>query len=305
MKQKRKPDETGQTPPGRRAKPRGIGSKLTTVLLVLILLVGIGIFVYPTFSDWWNSFHQSRAIAAYVDRVNNASDEEIEAMLSEAQAYNAALLRRENRFLLSEEEKREYASLLDITGTGIMGYVQIDTIGVSLPVYHGTEESVLQIALGHLMWSSLPIGGENTHALISGHRGLPSARLFTDLDKLQEGDIFTVTVLNRTATYQVDQIRIVEPTEVDTLGIVSGGDYCTLITCTPYGVNTHRLLVRGVRVENAKQAVVVTAEATRIPSHVTAVALGVPMMFLLLLGMLLFSPRRKRELTEEELMTKL
>ena len=269
-------------------------SAWSTVLLVAILLVGIAIMAYPTFSDWWNSFHQSRAIASYVQVVDNTSAEEMDAMLQAAREYNARLLSREARFVPTEEDTEEYQSLLDVSGTGIMGYVQIPGIGVNLPIYHSTDESVLQIAVGHIEGSSLPVGGESTHAVLSGHRGLPRARLFTDLDKVKEGDTFTVTVLNQTLTYQVDQIRIVLPTELTDLDIVPGEDYCTLVTCTPYGVNTHRLLVRGTRIENAAgQTVVVAPEATRIPTGIVIPAVGIPLLFLFLLGLLIYYRRRR------------
>jgi sortase A len=173
-----------------------------------------------------------------------------------------------------------------------MGYVQINKIGISLPIYHGTDEAVLQIAIGHLTGSSLPVGGESTHCAVSGHRGLPSAKLFTDLDQLVEGDTFTLTVLDQTATYQVDQIRIVEPSDISNLEIAAGQDYCTLITCTPYGINTHRMLVRGHRIENIEGAIVVTSEAVRIPNYVVAPAVGVPMLFVVLAGMLIHYRRR-------------
>lgn len=297
--------ETTAKNAAKRKKKKKLLSTLLTILLVLMFLVGLALLAYPTFANWWNNMHMTRAIAAYVDTVNQASDEQIEQLLEQARAYNAALLRKENRFRITDEEMAEYLSMLDLTGNGILGYIQIDAIGVYLPIYHTTDEAFMQIAIGHLPWSSLPIGGESTHALLTGHRGLPSARLFTDLDKLREGNTFTITVLRQTLTYQVDQIRIVEPQEVDNLGVISGGDYVTLITCTPYGINTHRLLIRGVRIENAKQAAIIAPDAVRIPNYIATAAVGVPMMFLFLLGMLIFSPRRKRALTEEELINKL
>lgn len=297
--------ETTAKSAAKRKKKKKLISTLLTILLVLMFLVGLALLAYPSFANWWNNMHMTRAIAAYVDTVNQASDEQIEQLLEQARAYNAALLRKENRFRITDEEMAEYLSMLDLTGNGILGYIQIDAIGVYLPIYHTTDEAIMQIAIGHLPWSSLPIGGESTHALLTGHRGLPSARLFTDLDKLREGNTFTITVLRQTLTYQVDQIRIVEPQEVDNLGVISGGDYVTLITCTPYGINTHRLLIRGVRIENAKQAAIIAPDAVRIPNYIATAAVGVPMMFLFLLGMLIFSPRRKRALTEEELINKL
>ena len=278
-------------------------SHMTTLLLVLIFLLGLAIMAYPTFSDWWNSFHQSRAIASYANMVENTSQKEIDAMLEAAQKYNKALLHKDNRYRMEEEDLEAYNALLTLSGTGVMGYIQIPSIAVNLPIYHGTEENVLQIAIGHIEWSSLPVGGETTHSVLSGHRGLPRAKLFTDLDKLTEGDLFTVTILNETLTYMVDQIRIVEPADISEMNISSGHDYCTLVTCTPYGVNTHRMLVRGTRVENVENAVVLTPEGIRIPNYIAIPAVGVPLLFLFLLGMILYYRRRKPELSEEELIT--
>ncbi|WP_448983600.1 class C sortase [Olsenella uli] len=223
---------------------------LSTILLAFALLVGMGLLVYPSASDWWNSFHQSQAIAGYIRQVESNPDEENQAIWDAAVAYNQGLDTSDGRFVLSSEEKEVYEGMLDVTGTGIMGYVSIPKISVSLPIYHGTDDTVLQIAIGHIPGSSLPVGGEGTHTVISGHRGLPSARLFTDIDQLAEGDHFVLHVLGRTLTYEIDQILTVPPDDLDALGIEEGQDLCTLVTCTPYGVNTHRLLVRGHRVPN-------------------------------------------------------
>ncbi len=276
----------------------------TTIVLLLILCAGLCLLLYPTVSDWWNSMHQSRAIASYVEAVENISGEEGNALLEAAEKYNEKLALEGVKFELSQEELEEYNSLLDPTGTGVMGYIQIPAIDVNLPIYHGTDEAVLQIAAGHLEGTSLPIGGESTHAAISGHRGLPSARLFTDLDKVVEGDIFTITILGQVVTYMVDQIRIVLPYEVSELSIEKGKDYCTLITCTPYGVNTHRILVRGTRIENIREAAAVVNEAVRIPSYLVMPAVGIPLLFVVLAIMLIyysFKPVRRdqRRLVEE------
>ena len=280
------------------------GSLVFTLILVFVLLLGVGIMAYPTIADWWNSYHQSRSIADYVSIVNETDPALIERMIADARDYNARLREKGNRYALTDEEMAEYLSLLDLSGTGIIGYIQIDSIGVYLPIYHTTEESLLQVAIGHLEWSSLPVGGESTHALLSGHRGLPSARLFTDLDLLHEGETFTVTVLNETLTYRIDQIRIVEPNELSDLNIVSGEDYCTLITCTPYGINTHRILVRGTRIETEEEesAVIIVPEAVRIPNYIAIPAVAVPMLFLLLLFSMFVMPRKKKDLTDEEIL---
>lgn len=262
--------------------------KISTIIALVVLLAGVGIMAYPTFSDWWNSYHQSRAIASYVEAVQGTDPEVIEKMLADAQAYNQRLLTNGNRYKMSDEELAEYESLLDLTGNGVMGYVQINAIGVDYPIYHGMDENVLQIAIGHLEGTSLPIGGPSTHAAISGHRGLPRAKLFTDLDKLVEGDTFTVTVLDTTCTYEIDQIRIVLPTDLSDLNIEPGQDYCTLITCTPYGINTHRMLVRGHRIDNIINEDVVTAEALQIPRYIAIPAVAVPILFAFLVGMLIY-----------------
>lgn len=266
---------------------------ITTIVLVLILLVGLSLLLYPSVSDYWNSFHSSRAISAYTEDVANLDEVQYEEMWSAARAYNRALAERSTNFALSDAQKEEYEKLLDISGVGIMGYLEIPELNMSLPIYHGTEESVLQIAAGHLEWSSLPVGGESSHCVISGHRGLPSAKLFTDLDKLQEGDVFVLRVLDEVLTYEVDQIRVVEPSQVSDLEIVEGSDLCTLVTCTPYGINTHRLLVRGHRIENIQesQTIRVTSDAMQIEPLIVAPIVATPVLLLLLVLLLL--PKRK------------
>lgn len=256
---------------------------------------------YPSVSDWWNSMHATRAIAGYAEAVESLSDQEREAILTAAHQYNESLENGTN-FALTDEQLAEYDSLLDITGTGIMGYIQISSIGVNLPVYHSVDEAVLQIAVGHIPGSSLPVGGERTHAVMSGHRGLPSAKLLSDLDQIVEGDIFTINILNQTITYMVDQIRIVLPEETEELGIQEGKDYCTLVTCTPYGINTHRLLVRGRRIDNIAGEVVVVSEAVRIPNYIVAPAIGIPLLFVILLAMLIYYGRLGPKKTEAELL---
>ena len=263
-------------------------NKLTTILLILAFFAGLSLLLYPTVSDYWNSLHASQAVADYAENVRNLEAEKYEQVLQDAKSYNQMLPYEQTTFALSEEEKEAYDALLNITGTGIMGYIEIPTVNISLPVYHGTEDAVLQIAVGHLEWSSLPVGGESTHCVLSGHRGLPSAKLFTNLDKLVTGDKFIVRVLDEVLTYEVDQILIVEPTDVSTLMIESGKDLCTLVTCTPYGVNSHRLLVRGHRVENQEdaQAVRVTSDAIQIEPLIVAPAVALPMLLVLLVILL-------------------
>lgn len=299
-KEEQQGEEKGKA---KKQKKRRRGPSISTIVLVVILLAGIGILLYPSVSDWWNSMHATRAIAGYVTAVEDLSGQEKEAMLDAAEEYNRRLLSGVN-FTLTDEQRAEYDSLLDVTGTGIMGYVQISSIGVNLPIYHSVDEAVLQIAVGHIPGSSLPVGGERTHCVLSGHRGLPSAKLFSDLDQIVEGDTFTLNVMDQTITYMVDQIRIVLPEETDDLAIQDGKDYCTLVTCTPYGINTHRMLVRGRRIDNIVGEVVVVAEAVRIPNYVVIPAIGIPILFCVLLVMLLYyrirGPRKSsREILEE------
>lgn len=266
-----------------------------TIVLVAVFLTGLGLILYPTVSDYWNSLHQSKAVVSYVENVTNIDDEKYEALWQDAAAYNERLGESGIQWLLTDEEKEEYSELLKIDDSGIMAYIDIPVINCSLPIYHGTEESVLQVAVGHIEGTSLPVGGESSHCVVSGHRGLPSARIFTDLDKLVEGDTFLIHTLDATLTYEVDQIRIVEPTDLSDLQIEEGKDLCTLVTCTPYGINTHRLLVRGHRVANEEEAqeVRVSADATLVDPVQVAPFLAVPMLLLLVIWMLI-ATRRKR-----------
>lgn len=265
----------------------------STIFLILIFFIGLSLLLYPTASDYWNSFHQSRAIAEYAESVADINKERYEELFQGAEDYNQSLIGKNKVLQLDEAETENYNSLLNVTGTGIMGYVDIPKIKCTLPIYHGTSESVLQIAVGHLPGTSFPIGGESTHCVISGHRGLPSARLFTDLDKIVEGDVFLLQTLNNTLTYEVDQIRIVEPTDISNLTIEEGKDYCTLITCTPYGINTHRLLVRGHRIANANGEAHVTADAIQIDTTLVALAVAIPLLVILLLWIFITSGIKK------------
>lgn len=269
-------------------------SNLINLFLVLILITGLSLLLYPSVSDYWNSFHQTKAIASYAEEVASLDDEKYDELWNAAREYNSRLAQSGNTFALTDEQKSEYTKLLDVSGLGVIGYIEIPEIDCSLPIYHGTEESVLQIAIGHLEWSSLPIGGESTHSVLSGHRGLPSAKLFSNLDKLVEGDLFMLRVLDEVLTYEVDQILIVEPQDVDSLTIEEGKDYCTLVTCTPYGINTHRLLVRGHRVDNVEEEKVVrvTADAMQIEPLLVAPIVAMPMLLVLLIILLI--PKKKK-----------
>ena len=273
----------------------------SNIILILIFLVGLSVMLYPTVSDYINQKNQSRAVASYSEEVENLSDVDYQAYFDAADDYNRRLAETPDAFYRPEEVSG-YTDTLDISGTGIMGYITIPKIGVELPVYHGTSDGVLQVAAGHLEGSSLPVGGAGTHAVVSAHRGLPSAKLFTNLDELEVGDTFTITVLDRVLTYEVDQVSIVLPTETDLLQPVEGKDYVTLMTCTPYGINTHRLLVRGKRIENAENQkhIRVTADALRIEPIIVAPALAVPMLLVLLVVMLAVPHLRKRKNQREE-----
>ena len=271
-------------------------SNLITVFLVLILLAGLSLLLYPTFSDWWNSYHQTKAIASYAADVANLSNEDYEKIWKAATEYNASLSERNSDYTLTEEQKKQYEQLLNVSGDGIMGYIEIPSINCSLPIYHGTQESVLQIAVGHIEWSSLPVGGASSHCVVSGHRGLPSAKLFTNLDELSKGDTFMLRVLDEVLTYEVDQILIVEPQDTGALQIEEGKDYCTLVTCTPYGINTHRLLVRGHRIDNIEEAktIRVTADAIQIEPLLVAPVVATPILLLLIILLLLPKQPRKK-----------
>ena len=267
----------------------------STLILILVFFVGLSVMLYPTLSDYVNQRHQSRAVATYAADVDMLTDADYSAYFDAADAFNAQIAADPDA-LYHPDRFPSYESTLDVTGTGIMGYITIEKIGVELPIYHGTSDAVLQVAAGHLEGTSLPVGGAGTHAVISAHRGLPSAKLFTHLDQLETGDTFTITVLDRVLTYEVDKISIVLPTEVEDLKVTDGKDYVTLMTCTPYGINTHRLLVRGHRVANLDNLkhIRVTSDAYRIEPILTAPLLALPMLLVLLAAVLL-SGRKKRK----------
>ena len=278
------------------------------MIIALAMILGLGLLLYPSIADYWNSFHQSRAIMTYMEDVSAMDPVDYEAFIESAREYNKKIASGFMNLELSEEQKEEYNAELNFDRNGIMGYIQIDKIGVMLPIYHGTSEQVLQTSIGHLEGTCLPVGTssydaeeekvmdpeEGCHAVLSGHRGLPSAKLFTDLDKLVEGDTFTITVLNETFTYQVDQIRIVEPYDLSTLLVEKGEDLCTLVTCTPYGINTQRLLVRGRRVANPHGEVKVVADAIQIDRIYIAAFIAIPLVIALLVVLIITTGRASR-----------
>lgn len=266
-----------------------------TILLVLIFFVGLAVMLYPTISDYINQRNQTRVVNSYAQQVDGLSDADYTAYFDAADVFNQKIAADPDA-LYHADRFSTYSTTLDVTGTGIMGYITIPRIGVELPIYHGTSDAVLQVAAGHLEGTSLPVGGTSTHTVISAHRGLPSAKLFTNLDQLEVGDTFTITVLDRVLTYEVDRISIVLPTETDLLQPVEGQDYVTLMTCTPYGINTHRLLVRGHRVNTreSQKHVRVTADATRIDPIITAPVIALPMLAVLLIWLLVTTRKRPK-----------
>ena len=273
---------------------RWIRNNLITVLMVCGMMTGIFLLLYPSVANYWNSFHQSRAIASYSEAVSRMDKKDYKAIMDSAREYNKNLAETGMRWTLTDAQRAEYEKQLAVEGSEVIGFVSIPK-----PIYHGTDEAVLKVAVGHLEASSLPVGGKSTHTLISGHRGLPSARLFTDIDKIKEGDTWTITVLNETLTYECDQIRIVLPDDLSDLTIEEGKDLCTLITCTPYGINTHRLLVRGHRVPNANGSADITADAIQIEPIYIAPFLAIPVIVLLII-LLLISTRKAKRFNSEE-----
>ncbi len=269
----------------------------STIILVAIFLVGLIVLLYPTISDFWNEKRQSKAVMNYDDLIVDLTPEDYSAFFEQAEAYNKKLRLLPFPFMNHKDIAEEYYSTLDVNGDGMMGYITIDKIKVQLPVYHGTSDKVLNSAVGHVEGSSIPVGGESTHSVLSAHRGLPSAKLFTNLDKVEIGDIFTIKILDKIITYQVDQILIVLPHETDALKVEAGKDYCTLVTCTPYGINTHRMLVRGTRIENIeeKKVINVITEAYQIDPLIVTPAVAAPMLAGLLILLLVKSGKNSKK----------
>jgi len=278
------------------------GSRLLSALLVLLFLAGVCLLLYPTVADQWNRIHQSHAISQYAERVAAIGNEEYERILNSAREYNQMIAEQGTRWSMTEEESQAYEAELNVDGSGVMGYIEIEKIKCYLAIYHGTDETVLQTSVGHLSGTSLPVGGTTSHCVLSGHRGLPSAKLFTDLDKMALGDTFVIRTLDEVLTYEVDQILIVEPSDLTALTLEQGQDYCTLVTCTPYGVNSHRMLVRGHRVENAKTAsnIRITANAVQIEPILVAECIAVPVLVILILIVYLRAGFRKRKGNKKE-----
>ena len=280
------------------------GLRISTIILMIGCLLGLSLLLYPTVSEYWNSHFTTRVVSDYTEQVASIDFLEYKRMIDAAKQYNADLYAGGSQGSVSQELKDRYYDTLSIDSLGTMGYIDIPKLDIRLAIMHGTSSKVLESAVGHVDWSSLPVGGPSTHTVLSAHRGLPSAKLFTDLDRLREGDVFTLTILNETLTYEVDQIRTVIPEDVSELSIVGGKDYCTLVTCTPYGINTHRLLVRGHRIENlATFNTKIIAEAVVIDPIIVAPVVAFPFLFTLLMMVMFKKPKKKR--TKEQLYAEL
>lgn len=266
-----------------------------TLLLSIAFLAGLSLLLYPSVSNYWNSLRQSRLVSEYMQDVSQLTNERKDKLFADAAAYNEELAKSPMHFNLTQQEIEYYENTLDVSGTGVMGYLEIPKIEVSLPIYHSTDEVVLEFAVGHLPGTSLPVGGPSTHSVLTGHTGLPSAKLLTDLDELEIGDIFYIQIMDETLTYEVDQIRKVLPEKTKELAIVEGEDYCTLVTCTPYGINTHRLLVRGHRIETARSAMMkFSADALQIDPIIVMPFLAAPILLTLFI-LLMVSPTHKKD----------
>ncbi|SEL10364.1 MULTISPECIES: class C sortase [unclassified Butyrivibrio] len=286
-------------------KSKGFAKQLPNIIFTAIFVVGLGIFLYPSVSNYINTKNQTRAIDTYSEALEDLTSADYEKFWNEAQEYNEKIASRGMNFNLSEEELAEYHSILDPTGTGVMGHIEIEKLGVDLPIYHDVTESVLQVGIGHIPGSSLPAGTTGSHAILSGHRGLPSAKLFSDLDQMIEGDTFLLHIMNQTFAYQVDNISIVLPEETQSLTIYPDKDYVTLVTCTPYGVNTHRMLVRGRRVDyNEESRLIVPADATKINNLLVAPFIAGPIILVLFIWFVISTSdhgKKKKSATVEDL----
>lgn len=273
-------------------------SRKSTMILLISFFIGLSVLLYPAVSSYWNSKTQSEAIVDYEAMLASYKPEDYSELFAAADAYNQELAKLELPFV-HHGQIPGYWETLDISGTGMMGYVTIKKINQELPVFHGTSDSVLSIAAGHYQGSSLPVGGESTHSVVSAHRGLPTAVLFTHLDRMEIGDTFYFTILDRTITYEVDQIRIVEPQDTSLVEIEEGKDYCTLLTCTPYGINTQRLLVRGHQIDaSQKRNIYIANEAYRVDSLIVMPIVALPIITVLMIYVM-FAPVKKESLGED------
>lgn len=278
-----------------------IRKHLSTIVIVIVFVVGLGLLAYPTVANWWNSFHATHAISSYENSIEQMDTSEINDLIESANRYNEALVSNPGRFNPTDSDQLLYKQLLNTDGSGLMGTISVPSVDIYLPIYHGTSNAVLEAGAGHLEGSSLPIGGLGTHTVITGHRGLPSALLFTDLDKVVEDDYVILKVLNETLTYQVDTIRIVEPKEIEGLAIDPEKDLLTLVTCTPYGINTHRILITGHRVENLKEWEA-ASDAGQIDTKIVALCIAIPILIILFIWLMIKTrkPKTKGEPDESD-----
>lgn len=268
---------------------------ISTIILCITFITGLSLLLYPTVSNYWNAQHQTQAVVDYTERIERMDDSEKLAEIDRAREYNLGLVDNGRRFSPNKEEKENYNSILSVDDNGMMGYITIPELRLKLAIYHGVDESVLQVGIGHIEGSSLPVGGESTHCVLSGHRGLPSAKLFTDIDKLVIGDVFMLHVYDEMLTYEIDQILIVEPEDYSALAIEEGKDYCTLVTCTPYGINTHRLLVRGHRIENKViDGTRITSDAIKVNKYLVIAGLSLLLLFVYYLFVLIVRLYKKK-----------
>lgn len=273
----------------------GMKKLLPNLMLVLVFLAGLTLLLYPTVSNYINTLHQSHVVSSYEAEVAKLRAEDYTPIRKAAEEYNTALAANPDRFLQTDDDLAAYLAQMNPFGNGIMGYVEIDKIDVKLPIYHGTDDSVLQVGAGHVEGTSLPVGGAGTHCAISGHSGLPSAMLFTNLEQLKVGDEFSLHVLNEALNYRVDQILVVEPYDLTVLDIDPDQDYCTLVTCTPYGINSHRLMVRGVRTQDTSPSTVaVSANLTPVQPDQYEFAPALLTIFFLVILLLVLAGLEKR-----------
>lgn len=260
------------------------------IVLFIIFFVGIFILLYPFISQYWNSNVQSKIVMDYKNNLEEIED--YSHIFEAASVYNEQLASMKYPFV-EYKKLSTYNNIININNNGMIGYIQIDKLDLELPIYHGTSSSILNVAVGHLEGSSLPIGGDSTHSVLAAHRGLPSSELFTNITKLEIGDIFIINVLDRVMTYQIDNIVIVEPNDISELEIISGKDYVTLLTCTPYGLNFHRLLVRGIRIETKEEEnIIITSEAYRIDKDIVTFMMTIPILIILIIY-IVFRPIKK------------
>lgn len=278
-----------------------IKNHLSTIVIVIVFVIGLGLLAYPTVANWWNNNMATHVVAGYTEAVQNLDTSQYDELIGSARAYNADLASNPGRFNPTDEEHASYEKQLSIADSSVMGSISVPSVDISLPIYHGTSEDVLAAGAGHLEGSSLPVGGIGTHTVITGHRGLPSAKLFTDLDRVVEDDYVILKVLNETLTYQVDTIRIVEPKEKEGLAIDPDKDLLTLVTCTPYGINTHRILITGHRVENLQEWEA-ASDAGQIDTKLVALCIAIPILIILFILLLIRTrkPKTKGEPDERD-----